>query len=89
MLFGLIYSFINTSWVITPTVLLLVVFIQLGELIHFLERSFRELNNFLLSIKHQDFSGTYSETGGRKNDHILQSAFNEINTAFKEIKHQH
>ncbi|WP_044240317.1 sensor histidine kinase [Flexithrix dorotheae] len=88
VLFLLIYSVLNTSWLITPLVLLMIGFAQLAELIYFLEAHIREVSNFLLAIKHKDFSGTYSEIGKKKSSRILQSAFNEINAAFKEVSTQ-
>lgn len=54
------------------------------SLIRFVEKSDRELSNFLLAIRQNDFTNTYPQT--RKNRKRLYQAFNVITSEFIRIR---
>lgn len=80
MMLIVIYSFNQDKWYVTSAVATLITLILLVELIYFTEAIKRELSKFLLSIKHKDFTTSYT-TGTSKKD-----AFPELKQAFTEIK---
>ena len=77
-LYLLYYLLQHAKYPATTLVLGLVIAYQIYALIHFVERTNRDLSRFFLSIKHADFSQTYV-TGG------LGSAFDELKRAFNEV----
>jgi nitrogen fixation/metabolism regulation signal transduction histidine kinase len=57
--------------------------ISIGEFVHYVEKSNRDLTSFLLAIMQNDFTSTYSEQGkGRSFSHLYQ-AFNQITDRFR------
>ena len=64
--------------------LVLGLIITLVNLIRYVERSRRELANFLLAIKQQDFTNTYHF----KSKSDLNYAFHEINGVLKQLKNE-
>ena len=61
-----------------PIVIGLVLLYQLYALVHYVERTNRDLARFLAAIRYADFSQTFV-TGG------LGSSFDELKTAFNEV----
>lgn len=74
----LIYLLQQTSLFATSLIVGAVVVVQIISLIHYVEKTNRDLARFLASIKYSDFSQTFS-TGQRG------SAFQELNAAFAEV----
>ena len=70
--------FLVSFWLILFAVLLAI------SLIRYIERSYRELTNFLLAIKQNDFSTTYRET--ETHFQSLHEVFNTITQEFKKIR---
>ncbi len=62
----------------TIFILGLIIIYQLCTLIVYVERTNRDLNRFLLTIKHEDFSQTFLGAG-------LGSSFDELKSAFNEV----
>ena len=79
-----IYVLTETHFWLVSFWLLLGLVITLINLIAYVERSRRELANFLLSIKQQDFTNTYNYK--LKSD--LNFAFHEINNVLKQLKNE-
>ena len=65
---------------VTVTIALLVV-AQIFSLIHFAEKTNRDLSRFLLSIKYDDTSQAFTSEG-------LGTSFNELKKAFGEVMHK-
>ena len=55
-----IFSISRQHWYVASITSLALTIVSLIELIHFLNRTNRELGNFLLSIKHNDLTNYYS-----------------------------
>jgi len=56
----------------------LIISYQIYALIHYVEKTNRDLNRFLMTIKHEDFSQTFLGAG-------LGSSFEELKKAFNEV----
>lgn len=59
--------------------------VQLAELVRYIERSYTDLNNFLLSIRQSDFSTIYPVSGKRSQD-VLKHAYQEILKVFQQLR---
>ncbi len=59
--------------------------ILIFNLIRYVERSDREMANFLLAIKQGDFTNTYSGRGTSQKNAALSNAFSEILTVFQKL----
>ncbi len=73
-----VHLFQHGDYRATPLVLLLVVLYQLYALVHYVERTNRDLTRFLLSIRHADFSQGFPS-------HSLGSSFDELKSAFGQV----
>ncbi len=69
---------VGTSWYATTLIVGSIALYQVYALIHYVEKTNRDLTRFLQSIRHSDFSQTF--TGGG-----LGSSFDALNTAFSEV----
>ncbi len=59
---------------------------QVAELIHYINRSNRDIASFLLSIRHDDFSTSFQEKGVGKSYSELRGSLNEITDQFKRVR---
>ncbi|HEX9653690.1 MAG TPA: ATP-binding protein [bacterium] len=84
LLSGTLYLFFylllktDTKYYATILILGLIVIYQIYSLIYYVERTNRDLNRFLLTIKHEDFSQTFLGAG-------LGSSFDELKSAFNAV----
>lgn len=76
----LLYLIFNSDPPLYATILILalIAIYQIYGLIHYVEKTNRDLNRFLLTIKHEDFSQTFLGSG-------LGSSFDELKSAFNAI----
>ena len=86
--FGTIYVLTQTHFWLVSIWLGLFSILLIFELIRFLEKSKKELANFLLAIQQGDFSNTYPKNSKRESDYNLYKAFNIINAEFQKIRRQ-
>jgi len=82
--YGTVYVITQTHFWLVSFWLILALIITLINLIRYVERSRRELANFLLAIKQQDFSNTYHY----KREQDLNYAFHEINQVLKTLRNE-
>ncbi len=82
--YGSIYVITETHFWLVSFWLILALIITLANLVKYVERSRRELANFLLAIKQQDFSNTYHY----KKESDLNYAFHEINLVLKTLRNE-
>ncbi|HYF69748.1 MAG TPA: ATP-binding protein [Ohtaekwangia sp.] len=59
---------------------------QVGELIHFVNHTNRELTRFFLAIRHADFSVSFRENHFGKSFQDLNNSFGEIIESFRKVK---
>jgi nitrogen fixation/metabolism regulation signal transduction histidine kinase len=74
----LAYLLFKTEFVAASIFLALMIVYQIFSLIRFVTKTNRDLNRFLLSIKHSDFSQSFTPR-------LEGSGFEELNTAFSEV----
>lgn len=68
----------------TSTIVGLIAVVQVWSLIHFVERTNRKLTHFLESIRHSDFSTSFSDRALGGTFEGLNRAFNEVITEFRK-----
>ncbi|PRY14290.1 histidine kinase/DNA gyrase B/HSP90-like ATPase [Pontibacter ummariensis] len=76
----------RTDWYIAAFCLLLLVLAQVYGLIHFVERTNRDITSFLEAIRHSDFTQRFATEGANSSYHALYQSFNAVSDAFREIK---
>jgi len=79
-IFALVYLWNQRVFAATLLAGALVLF-QVISLIHFVEKTNRDLQRFLFAIRHADFSQTFTSAG-------LGASFQELKSAFSEVLHQ-
>jgi two-component system nitrogen regulation sensor histidine kinase NtrY len=83
---ALVYCFSYTEYYITMFILVVVIVLTVGDMIHKVNQSNRDFTAFLLGIKYEDFSATYSGHHKGKTFGEMYDAFNQINRKFLNIK---
>ncbi|RIJ33983.1 sensor histidine kinase [Pontibacter oryzae] len=76
----------RTDWYMTALFLFLLMLFQIYDLIHFVERTNRDLSSFLQAMRHSDFTQRFATTGVNPSYRQLYQSFNEISEAFQEVK---
>ena len=84
--FLLAYLLTFTQYYISAAVLGLVVVFQVFALVRYTEATNRKLTSFLQSIKHADFSSSFTDQGMGKSFDELNSAFNEVIREFRKYR---
>jgi two-component system, NtrC family, nitrogen regulation sensor histidine kinase NtrY len=72
--------------IITPVILVIVFIFQIINLIYYVDKTNKELTHFLLSIKHDDFSQTFSKKSFGSSFNDLYAAFNSVMNDFRKIR---
>jgi two-component system, NtrC family, nitrogen regulation sensor histidine kinase NtrY len=83
---ALIIVLFRTDWYITAFCVGVLLCMQLYSLIHFVERTNRDITGFLESIRHSDFTQRFPEKAGDQTYSHLYKSFNEISDSFLKIK---
>jgi len=76
--FLLIYILTKTSFIATPFIVALLIIAQIYSLIHYVQKTNRDIARFFDSIRYSDFSQSF-----RTN--VKGSSFEELNGAFSEV----
>ncbi|MCX2741639.1 sensor histidine kinase [Pontibacter anaerobius] len=76
----------RTDWYMTGIVLFLLVLFQLYDLIHFVERTNRDISSFLQAIRYSDFTQRFATSGLNSSYRELYQSFNDISEAFQQVK---
>ncbi len=71
---------------ISSTILIVLIILQIYGLVRYVERTNRKLSVFLDSIRHSDFSSSFSDHGLGKSFDDLNQAFNEVITEFQKTR---
>lgn len=83
LLAGMVYSYFQTKYVVTPIMFGLFIMMAIGEMIHFLRKSERGWSQFLLTVKHQDFNTNYDF---KSDSRQLREAYQLISTSFETLR---
>jgi len=100
IIFGLLvllsYAVIQTQpWILTNFIVGVFVIMLTWELVRYVEKTQVDLHNFLMAIKHKDFSLSYHSAYKGKSYARMYEAFNQIMESFrmlrveKEVHYQH
>ena len=76
----------SREFVITSTILALMIIMQIMNLVSYVERTNRKLSVFFDAIRHSDFSSSFSDQGLGKSFDDLNQAFNEVINEFKKTR---
>lgn len=82
--FLLFYLIDKTRYNVTPVILIIMIIIQVIFLIRYVERTNTRLSQFLQSIRHSDFSSSFSDKGLGKSFEDLNNSFTEVIEEFKK-----
>ncbi len=82
--FLLFYLIDKTRYNVTPVILIILIIIQVIFLIRYVERTNTRLSQFLQSIRHSDFSSSFSDQGLGKSFEDLNNSFTEVIEEFKK-----
>ena len=82
----LVYLFFNTRYTVSAVILGMLLVYQIFTLIMYVEQTNRKLSGFLQSIRHADFSTSFTDQGLGKSFEELNNSFNEIISEFKKYR---
>ena len=83
---GFRYIWGNDEWPLTRFFYLSALIFLVVELIRYVEKTNRDLQSFLLAIKHKDFTHTFTAEKRGKSFQSLKSAFNEIIKSYQDLR---
>lgn len=83
---GLLFFLSKQEFVITSVILALLIILQIGGLVSYVERTNKKLKVFLDAIRHSDFSSSFSDQGLGKSFDELNQAFNEVIREFQKTR---
>lgn len=95
LVLALVYCIAKTEFYITMFILFVVIVLVVVDIVRYVDQSNRDFTAFLLGIKYDDFSATYSGHHKGKTFGLMYDAFNDINRKFlniraeKEANHQY
>ncbi len=74
------------EFIISSIILSLAIILQIAALVRYVERTNRKLSVFFDSIRHSDFSSSFSDKGLGKSFDELNRAFNEVIAEFQKTR---
>ena len=81
-----IYLVGQSHHTVTSIIIGIVIILQIFDLIRFVERTNKKLTQFLESIRHSDFSSSFTDHGRGKSFEKLNKAFNDVINEFKSTR---
>jgi len=84
--FLLVYLVGQSRHTVTSVIIGMVIILQIFDLIRFVERTNKKLTQFLESIRHSDFSSSFTDHGRGKSFEKLNTAFNDVISEFKNTR---
>jgi len=82
----IVYLFFNTRYTVSAFILGLLIIYQIFTLVMYVEQTNRKLTGFLQSIRHADFSTSFTEQGLGKSFEELNNSFNDVIAEFKKYR---
>ena len=86
MVLALVYCMAKTEFFITMFILLVLIVLTVVDLVRYVDHTNRDFTAFLLGIKYEDFSATYTGHHKGRTFGEMYDAFNQINKKFLNIK---
>ncbi|MCF8225435.1 MAG: ATP-binding protein [Bacteroidales bacterium] len=84
--FLLLFLLLNTKYIFTPALVIAAIIYQVWSLIRYVDRTNRELANFLESIRYSEFTRTFSINEAGSSFEALSEAFNDVMKDFQQIR---
>lgn len=81
---ALVFSINKGEWYVATGVSAVLILILLAELFYFIDRSNRDLQNLLLSLKHKDFTQSVATRFNERSFRELQDMFSEIRNVYRD-----
>ena len=85
-IFLFFYLLYRTTLYTAFFILGVIILYQIYDLIHFVEKTNRDLARFFEAVKYEDFSQTFREKGFGSSFDSLKEAFTEVMTAFRKTR---
>ena len=85
--FGMVYVLFQTHFWLVSFWLGLLLVILFVELLRYIERSHREMENLVIAIRQGDFSNSYYRRPAQKG-HMLSEAFSQLVTTFQALRQE-
>lgn len=85
-IFLIYYLLSRTQFIAATLIVILLLVYQMVRLIHFVEKTNRDLTRFLLAIKYSDFSQTFVSDGLGRSFDDLNAAFNAVILKFQDAR---
>ncbi len=82
----LLFLTLNSAYIFTPVLIIAVMVYQVWALIRYVDRTNRELANFLDSIRYSEFTRTFAIKEAGSSFEALSDAFNEVMKDFQEVR---
>ena len=86
LVLALVYCLVETAFYITMFILLVLIIMTIVDLVRYVDQTNRDFTAFLLGIKYEDFSATYTGHHKGRTFGEMYDAFNQINQKFLNIK---
>jgi len=83
-----LYLVLETELYATAAIVIAAVVYQIGALIHYVDKSNRDLSRFLLSVKHTDFTSTFPDDGKGGSHRELREAFDGVLKELRQTRGQ-
>ena len=81
-----VYLILETELVATAVIIGSLAAFQVWALVHFVERSNRDLSRFLLSVRHSDFTSSFPDDGKGGSHRELREAFESVLRDFRKSR---
>ena len=85
-LVGAIYLILETELVATAIIVGALAVFQVWGLVHFVDKSNRDLGRFLLSVRHSDFTSSFPDDGKGGSHRELREAFESVLREFRKTR---
>ena len=82
----LLFLTLNSAFIFTPMLIIALMVYQVWALIRYVDRTNRELANFLDSIRYSEFTRTFAIKEAGTSFEALSDAFNEVMKDFQQIR---
>ncbi|MFT4971066.1 MAG: two-component system nitrogen regulation sensor histidine kinase NtrY [Paraglaciecola sp.] len=86
MVLALVYCVAKTEFYITMFILVVLIVLTVVDMVRYVDKTNQDFTAFLLGIKYEDFSATYSGHHKGRTFGEMYVAFNQINQKFLNIK---
>src|SRR6056297_2368525 len=82
----LLFLTLNSTFIFTPVLIIGLVVYQVWSMIRYVDRTNRELANFLESIRYSEFTRTFTIKEAGSSFEALNEAFNEVMSDFQRVR---